>query len=148
MSWMLEDREKKIQEENRQARAGGCIALILLAFICPGLCWVLGTYTSGGQIITAYGLAYYAHNGLPLGSLTPGLTEIARQSCDLDQASPQPANLTDEQDRLAKKYESQLKMYHQNWNKLQKLEQDTSMFEAPDQIPGNLLSAKILYCTR
>ncbi|MCG3206878.1 MAG: hypothetical protein FOGNACKC_00477 [Anaerolineae bacterium] len=146
MTWMLEDKEKKFAEEDRQAKVGGCIALVLLAFIIPAVCWGLATYTSGGQIIKAHALTYYAYNGLPLGNLTPGLIEMAKQSCQLDQT--QPANIKEAQQQLTQKYDSQIKLYHENWNKLKSLDQDTSRYQDPGQIPGNLASAKIIYCAR
>jgi hypothetical protein len=146
MSWMLEDHEKQIAEENRHARIGGCVALLLLLVGGPLVCWAIGTYTTGGQIVQAHALSYYALNGLPLGTLTPGLTGIARQSCDLDRAQPQPANLQDEQEQLAARYEAQFATYRQNYNRLERLGQDTSFYEALDQIPGNLFSAKLIYC--
>lgn len=146
MSWMIEDHEKKIAEENRQAKVGGCIALVLLAIIVPTTCWALSTFTSGGQIVKAHALTYYAYNGLPLGTLTPGLVEMAKQSCALDQSKP--ANLIEAQEQFAQKYDSQVKMYRENWNALTTLGQDNSRYLDPSQIPGNLASAKLIYCAR
>ncbi len=146
MGWMLEDQEKKYADEDRHARIGGCIGLALLLIIVPPVCWILATFTSGGQIVRTHLAAYYAYNGLPLGSLTPGLTGIAKQSCDLDRASPPPANLKEEQAKLTQKYDAQVKLYQQSYAQLQQLGQSVSYYQDPGKIPGTLASAKLISC--
>lgn len=146
MSYMLDDKEKMIAEEDRHARIGGCIGFVVALIAVPLICWALGTTTTGGRIVTAHGVLFYSYNGLPLLEYTVGIPEIARQSCELEQT--RPANLESKQAQLSAKYAGRVDAYNRYYNVLVGLRQDTSWHQEPGRIPGNLQAARLIYCAQ
>lgn len=146
MSYMLDDKEKMIAEENRHARIGGCIGFVIALIAIPLICWGLGTYTSGGRIVTAHAVLFYSYNGIPPLEFTAGIPEIAQQSCKLEQTHP--ANLEAAQAQLSARYAGRVEAYNRYYNVLVGLRQDTSWHQEPSRIPGNLQAARLIYCAQ
>jgi len=146
MSYMLDDKEKMAAEEDRHATIGGCIAFVLALVVIPLICWGLGTYTSGGRIVTAHAVLFYSYYGIPPLALTAGIPEIARQSCALEQT--RPANLEAAQAQLTARYASRVDAYNHYFNVLTGLRLDTSWHQEPGRIPGNLQAARLIYCAQ
>lgn len=140
-----EDEQARIAEENRHARTGGCIAAILLLLLVPPVCYGLLTFTSGGQALASHAVLYYTYNGLPLAGLTPGLPQLAQQSCALDRN--QPANYREQQAALTETYQEYVERYRAHYLRLVELDREIDFHPNPALIPATLNAAKLTYCT-
>ena len=141
-----DDEQKRIAEENKHAKSGGCIGAILALIIVPLICYVLMTFTTGGQVVQSHAVLLYTYYGIPIGSFLPGLPGLTQQSCDLDRTKP--ANYKQQQAELAETYKQYADLYRQHHAALVKLKRDTTIHEAPEKISTDINGAKIYFCTR
>ena len=146
MSHDLDDLDKKLSEDTTHARRGGCLALFIFLPIVLAICWAVFALTPGGQTVTAWAALYLTHNGLPVHEYAEGFAGIARYSCSVE--SQRPQNYQETQERLESIYISLIDAYRDAYNDLQRSHQDLSEFENPDELPGNLSSARLYYCRR
>jgi hypothetical protein len=148
MSHDLDELDKKLREDTKHARRGGCLALFIFPPIVLAICWAVFALTPGGQTVTAWATLYLTHDGLPVHEYVEGFPGIARYSCSLDRQNPKPQNYQETQERLEGVYISLLDAYRAAYQDLQRSNQDLSQFENPDEVPGNLSSARLYYCRR
>lgn len=147
MSAYKEDR-MSIEEENKHARRGCVIAFFLFPLLC--YCCVLSplaNFTTVGQRASAHTVLYILSRGVPLPiPYARGLANTAIAGCQLDQANPQPADYQDQQDALSTEYEVMMHFYNQHYTILQNTDGMLTRYDPPNELPGNLSSAKLFYC--
>lgn len=140
----FDDEQKRIAEEEKHARTGGCIALVLLVIILPPVCWAFLTLTTGGQTLAAHATMLYTYHGVD--GILPGIPALANQACDLDRA--QPADYRQQQEELAEKYEAYAAQYHSSWQLLTDLDRDTSWHTPPEKVPLRINLGKAVFCNQ
>ena len=135
--------ERPIEEENKLARRGGCIASVFL-FICIICCGgTLVEYSPQGRNIIGWYFLEESTNGIIMNS---SFESYANQSCDLAREVPRPPDYQERQNQLEGGYQTTLVMYRKYWNRMKRDGGDTSRFAPPDQIPQNLAAGKARYC--
>jgi hypothetical protein len=139
-----DDEQKRLEEEAKHAKSGGCIAIVLLLIFVPPLCYALMTYTSGGQALQTHGVLTYTYYGVP--GIAPGLKDLALQSCELDRAKP--AGYQQQQADLAETYKEYAAMYRENYATLVRQGGDTSLYLPPEKISTDINGGKIHFCLR
>jgi hypothetical protein len=144
----FDDEQKRLTEERKHAKRGGCIGAILLVVLIGPLCWALFTFTSGGQALASYAAIIYAYYGLPVHRVTAGLPDTARWGCDLDRANPRPADYVQQQEYLQSHYESNAETYRKHYQKLVRLKKEVSWFEDPEKVPSRYVGGKLYFCNR
>ena len=140
----FDDEQKRIAEEDRHARTGGCIALVLLVVIVPPVCWAILTFTTGGNILTAHATMLYTYYGVD--GILPGIPALAERTCALDRE--QPADYRERRDELAQKYEDYAARYHNSWQLLTDLERDTSWHIPLEKVPLTVNLGKAVFCNQ
>ena len=136
-----------IEEENKHARRGCVLAIFIVPVICFVLLWPLVTFTASGQRVLAHTVLYTLSTGVPLPiPYARGLANTAAAGCELDQANPKPANYQTQQDNLTAEYESMISAYNRYYAVLQRNDGIITMYDPPDEIPGNYASAKLFFC--
>lgn len=141
-----DDEQKRLEEEAKHAKSGGCIAVVLLLIFVPPICYALLTFTSGGQALQSHATLLYTYYGIPIGNIAPGLRAMALQSCDLDRTKP--AGYQQQQAQMAETYREYATMYRENYAKLVSLGQDTSIYDPPEKISTDINGGKISFCFR
>jgi hypothetical protein len=138
----FDDEQKRLAEEEKHARAGCWIALVLVVVLLPPVCWAFLTFTNGGQIVSAHATMLYTYRGLD--GILPGIPALARQACELDRT--QPADYRQRREELAEKYEAYAAQYHSSWQRLTNLGRDTSWHIPPEKIPLRINVGKAVFC--
>lgn len=141
-----DDEQKRLEEEAKHAKTGGCIATLLLLIIVPPICYALMTFTSGGQALQSHAIVLYTYYGIPVGNIAPGLKDLALQSCELDRTKP--AGYQQQQAEMAQTYKEYATRYRENYAALVKLGQDTSIYEPPEKVSTDINGGKINFCFR
>ena len=143
----FDDEEKALeQEEERHARRGACVALILFPPILCCFVWAVLSLTPDGQAVVSRAYLYLTFNGIPITNLTQGFPGIARASCELDQLNPRPAGYESTQELYADWYGTLVDLYRESWQFLQAQEEDVAEYEDPERIPTDLVNGKRFYC--
>lgn len=145
-----DDERMSIEEENKHARRGCIIAFFLFPVVCYCCVWSpLATFTTVGQRASAHTILYTFSRGVPLPiPYLRGMANTALASCQLDQANPQPDDYQAQQETLSTEYEVMMQFYSQQYTILQKTDGMLTLYDPPDEMPGNLASAKLIYCTQ
>lgn len=140
----FDDEQKRIAEEAKHAKTGGCIALVLLVVLVPPICYLLTTFTSGGQALKSHGILLYTYYGVP--AISPGLKDLALQSCELDRTKPE--GYQQRQAEMGETYREYATMYRENYANLVRLGQNTGIHEPPEKISTDINGGKIGFCYR
>jgi hypothetical protein len=140
----FEDQEKRIAEEQKHVRNGGCIAIVLALILIPTACWFISTYTSGGTILGSHATILYNYYGL--GPIVPGIPAVVEQACELDRTKP--AGYQQRQSELSEQYKESSAQYRSSYQALVKLDQEVGFYPPPEDIPPDLNVAKIIFCYR
>ena len=134
------------QEENKLARRGGCIAVILIPIILLCLLCTILSFTSNGRVLVSKFMLNGTYNGNWVGFV--GFSDIAQSSCDLDYERPRPKTFEDDQAALETQYFINLRLYRKYWSELKNNEGNTGLYTHPSRIPQTFQNAKHLYCQR
>ena len=140
----FDDEQKRLAEEEKHARTGGCIALVLVVLLLPPVCWAFFTYTNGGQILGAHATMLYTYRGLD--GILPGIPAVAREACALDRV--QPPDYRQQHQDLAERYETYAAQYHSSWQRLTDMKRDTSWHIPPEKIPLRINVGKAVFCNQ
>ena len=140
----FDDEQKRLADEEKHARTGGCIALVLVVLLLPPVCWAFLTFTNGGHIISAHATMLYTYRGLD--GILPGIPALAKEACELDRT--QPADYRQRHEDLAERYEAFAARYHSSWQRLTDLERDTSWHTPPEKVPLRINVGKAVFCNQ
>jgi hypothetical protein len=140
----FDDEHKRLAEEEKHARAGGWIALVLVILFGPPVCWLFVTYTNGGQILGAHVTMFYTYRGLD--GILPGIPALAKEACELDRT--QPPDYRQQHEELAERYEAYAEQYHSSWQRLTDMKRDTSWHPPPEKIPLRINVGKAVFCNQ
>ena len=140
----FDDEQKRLAEEEKHARTGGCIALVLVVLLLPLICWTFLSFTNGGQIMRAHATMLYTYRGFD--GILPGIPALAKEACELDQT--QPADYRQQHEALAEKYETYADQYHSSWQRLTDQGRDTSWHIPPEKVPLRINVGKAVFCNQ
>jgi len=129
------------EEEEKLARSGAWIALLLLPLVLLCICGIFFA-TPRGRTAFYELILQYSRDGVPYMdsvSYVRGFTGVARASCQLNRQSP-------EQEPLAEEYDTMVTLYKDYWPQFKKAGGDTTDYPPPEEIPSDLFSGGILYC--
>lgn len=144
---VFEQDRMPVEEENKHARRGCVIAIFLFPLICGLLLWPIVTLTGPGQRVKAHTVLYTLTTGVPLPiPYARGLANTAAAGCRLDGANPRPSNYEVQVENLTDEYEAMVRTYNRHYAILQRNDGILTLYEPPDEIPGNYASAKLFYC--
>ncbi|MCB0208806.1 MAG: hypothetical protein KDJ52_05740 [Anaerolineae bacterium] len=136
-----------IEEENKHARRGCLLALVIVPIICFILLWPVLTLTGPGQLVMGHTVLLTLSRGVPLPvPYVRGLANTATASCTLDHTNPKPADFDERQESLSTEYESMVASYNRYYNIVRRNKGTLSWYDPPEEVPGNFASAKLFYC--
>ena len=136
-----ERHEMTDEEEEKLARSGAWIALLILPLLLLCICGVFAA-TPRGRVALYELILVYSKDGAPYMenvSYVRGFVGAAKASCGLSRQSPQ-------QEPLSKEYEAMVKLYTDYWSNFKKGGGDTENYPPPSEIPTDLFSGGLQYC--
>ncbi|GAB4460573.1 MAG: hypothetical protein Kow0031_40050 [Anaerolineae bacterium] len=139
-----DDEQKRLAEEAKHAKTGGCIAAVLLLILVPPICYGVMNYTGGGRALQSHTVLVYTFYGVP--GVIPGMRDMALQSCELDRTKP--AGYQQQQAEMAETYREYATQYRENYAALVSAGQDTSIHEPPETVSTDINGGKINFCFR
>ncbi|MBN1992134.1 MAG: hypothetical protein JW953_05480 [Anaerolineae bacterium] len=132
------------EEENKLARRGACLAVVVLPMICCCLFGLFTSYTTDGRILASKFFLYSTYHGNIIGFV--GFSDIAKSSCALDRLTPKPSSYDKDQYALETRYRNNLRIYRKYWQELKKNGGDPGEYPLPTHLPQTFAQAKAKYC--
>lgn len=129
------------EEEEKLARSGAWIALLILPLLLLCICGIFAA-TPRGRVALYELVLLYSKDGAPYMENVPyvrGFVGTAKASCGMARQSPEHESLTPE-------YEAMVKLYKDNWGNFKSGGGDTENYPPPSEIPDDLFSGGLQYC--
>ena len=136
------------EEEQKHARRGCCIAMVIIPIVCFCTFCPLMSWTQGGRSLTAHMGLSLAQNGVASSPIMRGFPDVARAGCELDRTIPGPPDYQEQNDELKAEYELMVRLYNVSWRQLRDNGGNTSLYDPPSQVPGDFAAGKARYCQR